>query len=71
MIWMKYRSGLNSVIFCAQPGMLLIGVNSPLIRISTIMKKNITNIACCIVSEVFDTSRPRPDTVSTYSAIPA
>ena len=51
--------------------MLLIGVNSPLIRISTIMKKNITNIACCIVSEVFDTSRPRPDTVSTYSAIPA
>ena len=42
---------LNTVIACAHSGILLIGVNSPLINIRINMKKNITNIDCCIVAE--------------------
>lgn len=47
----KYFKGLNTVIACAYSGILLIGVNSPLINIRINMKKNITNIDCCIVAE--------------------
>lgn len=47
----KYFKGLNTVIACAHSGILLIGVNSPLINIRINMKKNITNIDCCIVAE--------------------
>ena len=36
---------------CAHWGILATGVNSPLIKMKIIMKKNMTNIACCIVSE--------------------
>ena len=32
-------------------GILATGVNSQLIKMKIIMKKNMTNIACCIVSE--------------------
>lgn len=47
----KYLKELKQVIVCAHPGILLIGVNIPLISNITIVKKNITNIACCIVAE--------------------
>ena len=47
----KYFKGLNTVIACVHSGILLTGVNSPLINIRINMKKNITNIDCCIVAE--------------------
>lgn len=46
----KYRIGLNSVICCAQLGMLSIGVNNPLIKIKMTVKNQAMNIACCWVS---------------------
>ena len=35
----------------AHSGILLTGVKMPLIRMKTMMMKNIMNIACCIVLE--------------------
>ena len=42
---------MKAAIHCAQSGMLRTGVNRPLIRMNTIRKKNMTNMACCIVAE--------------------
>ena len=46
---MKYLRGLKAAIHCAQSGIPDTGVNSPEISIKTNIKKNIRNIACCIV----------------------
>ena len=54
-------------MFCAHCGILLIGVNRPLSRIRIIMKNIITKVACCIVSELFEIMRPKPEMVSTKS----
>ena len=47
----KYFNGLKIVIACAHSGILLIGVNNPLIRIRISIQNHITNIACCMVAE--------------------
>ena len=36
---------------CAHSGMLLMGVNSPLIRMKISMQNHMTNMACCMVEE--------------------
>ena len=41
--------------------MLSIGVSSPDISMNIITKKNITKIACCIVSEMFASVTANPD----------
>ena len=41
----------TAYLACAQSGMLRMGVNKPLIRMNRRRKKNMTNIACCSVSE--------------------
>ena len=56
----KYFKGLNTVIACEdyfykpiykKSCIIKCSVNSPLINIRINMKKNITNIDCCIVAE--------------------
>ena len=51
MTWVKYLNGLTAVHHCIQSGMLSMGVNKPPVSIMIIMKKNMTNMACCMVSE--------------------
>lgn len=49
------------VIICAQFGMELIGVKSPLINWKMIMKANITKILCNMVDDLLATTTPSPD----------
>ena len=46
---------------CANGGIDSTGVSSPLINTKIIMKKNIMNIACCIVSEKLEIISPKLD----------
>jgi hypothetical protein len=59
MILIKYISGFNLSISCAQLGILSIDVNNPLISIKITMKKNETSMACCWVFVIVDTNRPK------------
>ena len=56
------------MIHCAQPGIDSTGVTRPLISTKSITKKNITNIACCMVSELLAITTPMPDIVRMKSA---
>ena len=66
----KYLGGRKYVIFCAQRGIESTGVSRPLISMKIIMKKNITNIACCELSEKLATVRLNPEMVRMKSAEP-
>ena len=46
---------------CANGGIESTGVSRPLISTKIIMKKNIMNIACCIVSEKLEIISPKLD----------
>ena len=50
---------------CAHVGILLMGVNKPLIKIKISIQNHMTNIACCIVAEWLEMTSPRPDTART------
>ena len=49
------------VNFCAHSGIELIGVSRPLNSIKIMIKKNITNIVCWILSEILATATPNPE----------
>ena len=59
-----------SVKRCAHTGIESTGVSRPLISIKVIIKKNITNIACCIVSEKLAMVRLKPEIVRIKSNAP-
>ena len=54
-------------IFCAQTGILSVGVKIPLIRIKTNIKKKDINITCCCVDEMVETNNPIPKTTNKYT----
>ena len=51
------------MIPCAQAGIDSIGVSKPLINTKIMIKKNITNMVCCIVEERLAMVMPSPDMV--------
>ena len=53
---------------CAGAGIESIGVISPLISTNIITKKNMTNIACCMVSDLLAIVTPIPDMVRMNNA---
>lgn len=59
MISMKYLGGIKAVMYCAHSGMEDIGVSNPLIKTKIMMKKNMMNMACCMVFEKLDTISPK------------
>lgn len=51
MIFMKWLGGKVDTMACAQPGMLSMAVNTPLIMLKILMKKKARDIDCCCVAE--------------------
>ena len=49
------------VNFCAQSGIDDMGVSRPLSNINMMTKKNITNIVCCILSDLLAIATPKPE----------
>lgn len=61
MMVMKYRGGRKLVIYCAHFGMEANGVINPLIKLNKTIKKNIANMACSIVYDLFAIATPKPE----------
>ena len=58
------------MIFCAQRGIESTGVSKPLSNIKFMIKKNITNMVCCIVSDKFAIVRLKPEITKINRAAP-
>ena len=67
--WAKYRSGLTRVMSCAHPGIDSIGVKIPLISINTILKNQMTNIACWVLSLKLETSSPNEAIANMWASV--
>lgn len=54
---------------CAHPGIDSIGVKIPLISINTILKNQMTNIACWVLSLKLETSSPNEAIANMWASV--
>ena len=54
---------------CAHVGILLMGVNKPLIKIKISIQNHMTNMACCMVAEWLEMINPNPETTRMKTSV--